>query len=89
MAIISMFYGIIVSLYFFDNRRHEKPHIHVQYQEEQAVLSIPEGEILEGSIKPNKVKLIQAWLEIHKDEIMADWKLASEGNEIFKIDPLK
>lgn len=89
MAIISMFYGIIVSLYFFDNRRHEKPHIHVQYQEEQAVLSIPEGEILEGSIKSNKVKLIQAWLEIHKDEIMADWKLASEGNEIFKIDPLK
>jgi hypothetical protein len=89
MAIISMFYGIIVSLYFFDNRRHKKPHIHVQYQEEQAVLSIPEGEILEGSIKPNKVKLIQAWLEIHKDEIMADWKLASEGNEIFKIDPLK
>lgn len=84
-----MFYGIIVSLYFFDNRRHEKPHIHVQYQEEQAVLSIPEGEILEGSIKSNKVKLIQAWLEIHKDEIMADWKLASEGNEIFKIDPLK
>ena len=84
-----MFYGIIVSLYFFDNRRHKKPHIHVQYQEEQAVLSIPEGEILEGSIKSNKVKLIQAWLEIHKDEIMADWKLASEGNEIFKIDPLK
>ena len=34
-------------------------------------------------------KLVQAWLEIHNDEIMADWKLASEGNEIFKIDPLK
>ena len=89
MAIISMFYGIIVSLYFFDNRRHKKPHIHIQYQEEEAVLSIPDGEILEGSIKPNKLKLVQAWLEIHKDEIIADWKLASEGNEIFKIDPLK
>ena len=84
-----MFYGIIISLYFFDNRRHKKPHIHVQYQDEDAVLSIPEGEILEGSIKPNKLKLVQAWLEIHKDEIMADWKLASEGNDVFKIDPLK
>ncbi|MFP4383428.1 MAG: DUF4160 domain-containing protein [Spirochaetia bacterium] len=89
MAIISMFYGIIISLYFFDNRRHKKPHIHVQYQDEQAVVSIPDGEILEGTIKSNKLKLIQAWLIIHKDEIMADWKLASEGNEIFKIDPLK
>ncbi len=84
-----MFYGIIISLYFFDNRRHKKPHIHVQYQDEQAVVSIPDGEILEGTIKSNKLKLIQAWLIIHKDEIMADWKLASEGNEIFKIDPLK
>lgn len=37
MAIISMFYGIIVSLYFFDNRRHKKPHVHVQYQDEEAV----------------------------------------------------
>ena len=32
---------------------------------------------------------VEAWIEIHRDEIMADWELASEGNEIYKIDPLK
>lgn len=53
------------------------------------MIAVPEGEIIEGSIKPNKMKLVQAWIEIHKDDIMADWKLASEGKEIFKIDPLK
>ncbi|HHG85050.1 MAG TPA: DUF4160 domain-containing protein [Bacteroidetes bacterium] len=35
------------------------------------------------------MKLVQAWIEIHKDELMADWELASNGEQIFKIEPLK
>jgi shikimate kinase len=89
MAIISMFYGIIVSMYYLDNRKHHTPHIHVKYQEQEAVISIPDGELLEGEIKPNKMKLMQAWIEIHKEDLMADWELAIHGENIFKIDPLK
>jgi hypothetical protein len=33
--------------------------------------------------------LVQAWIEIHQDELMADWKLAIEGKEVFKINPLQ
>jgi hypothetical protein len=33
--------------------------------------------------------LVQAWIEIHKDELLADWELAIDGENIFKIDPLK
>jgi hypothetical protein len=89
MAVLSMFYGIIVSMYYFDTQRHHVPHIHVRYQEEEVVLSIPDGEVLEGSLKRNKMKLVQAWIEIHQDELMANWELASNGEAIFKIDPLK
>ncbi len=89
MAIISMFYGIIVSMYFFDNRRHKMPHIHVKYHDDEVVISIPDGEVLEGKMKSNKLRLVQAWIEIHQDELMADWELASQGETIFKIDPLK
>lgn len=89
MAVIAMFYGIIVSMYYFDTRQHQRPHIHVRYQEQEVVLSIPEGEVLAGSLKSNKMKLVQAWIEIHQDELMADWQLASQGEQIFKIDPLK
>ena len=89
MAIISLFYGIIISMYFFDNRRHHIPHIHVKHQEQEAVIVIPTGDILEGSLKPNKLKLVQAWIEIHQDDLMADWELASAGESIFKIDPLR
>lgn len=32
---------------------------------------------------------MQAWVEIHQDELMADWMLAVSGQSIFKIEPLK
>jgi hypothetical protein len=43
---------------------------------------------LEG-IFLKKLKLVYAWMEIHKDELMAEWKLAIEGQTIFKIEVLK
>lgn len=89
MAVISMFYGIIVSMYFFDSRRHHRPHVHVRYQVQEAVIAILEAEVIEGSIPSNKLKLVEAWMEIHRDELMADWELASSGQTIFQIDPLK
>ena len=52
-----MFYGIIVTLYFFDTGKHKRPHIQVKYQGNEAVVAIPEGEVLEGSIQkiPNEI----------------------------------
>ena len=84
-----MFYGIIVSMYYFDNRRHHLPHIHIRCQGDEAVFTIPDGELLEGNIKKGKLKLLQAWIEIHQDELMADWELAINGEQIFTIDPLR
>jgi len=89
MPAISMFYGIIVYLYFLDNKRHKRPHIHVKYQESEAVISIPDGKLLEGKIPPSKMKLVQAWVEIHRDELLADWQLAVSGQQPFKIAPLR
>ncbi len=89
MPVISMFYGIIVSLYFFDTKEHKAPHIHARYQDEEVVLGIPDGIILSGKLSPAKLKLVQAWVEIHRDELMADWQLAANGQEVFKIEPLK
>jgi hypothetical protein len=89
MAVIAMFYGIIVSMYYFDKRQHHVPHVHVKYQEQEAVIAIPGGEILEGQLKANKLKLVQAWTEIHQEELMADWELASSGETVFQIEPLR
>ncbi len=89
MPTISMFFGIVVSFYFIDNRKHKHPHIHVKYQDSEAVISIPHGKLLEGELPPAKMRLVLAWIEIHKDELMADWDLAVSGQQPFKIDPLR
>jgi len=89
MAAISMFYGLVIYLYQFDNIRHHVPHIHVKYQGEWAVFSILDGSIIEGEIKSDKAKLVQAWILIRKEDLLADWELAKEGQPIFKIEPLK
>lgn len=84
-----MFYGIIVMMYFRDIDNHQFPHIHVEYQEFSAVLKIPDGELLTGDLPPKKLKMVQAWIAIHEDELMADWSLAVRGEPIFKIEPLR
>jgi hypothetical protein len=89
MPVVSMFYGVIVSLYFMDNKQHHIPHIHVKYQSHEAVISIEEGEVLEGELPPAKMRLLLAWVEIHKDELMANWQLAVLGQQPYKIEPLR
>ncbi len=53
------------------------------------LISIPDGKVLDGKIPSSKMKLLQAWVEIHKEELMADWALAVSGEQPYKIDPLK
>ena len=45
-------------MYYFDMRQHHSPHIHVRYQEQEAVLSIADGDVLGGELKPNKLRLV-------------------------------
>lgn len=89
MPSISMFYGIIVYMYFIDNSKHHAPHIHAKYAEYEVVLSIPSAEVLEGFIPPAKMKLLLAWIELHTEELMADWILAESGQHPYKIEPLR
>ena len=89
MPAISMFYGIIIYLYFIDNKQHQRPHIHVKYQDQEVIVAILEGEVLEGSIPNPKMKLLHAWVELHKEELKADWELAVSGQPPFKIEPLR
>ncbi len=89
MPTISMFYGVLILMYFYDNKKHSKPHIHAEYAEHEASISIEDGSILGGTLPSAKMKLVQAWIEIHREELLANWKLAVAGEPIFKINPLQ
>ena len=87
MPAISMLYGIIVYMYFLDNRGHSRPHVHAKCQE--VVVTIPDGDVLEGEFPNPEMKLLQAWIELHKEELEANWELAASGQQPYKIDPLR
>lgn len=88
MPTLSMFFGILVKMYNEKGGKHNCPHIHAEYQDYEAVFDF-EGNLLEGDFPKGKRKLLDAWIEIHKEDLAANWKLLSAGQEFFKIEPLK
>ncbi|MGP1530443.1 MAG: DUF4160 domain-containing protein [Treponema sp.] len=88
MPVLSMFYGIIIRMQCERGGKHHIPHIHVIYGDSESVFSL-EGEQIDGEIPANKKKLVEAWIEIHKEDLQANWKLLDEGEPFFKIEPLK
>lgn len=48
MPILSMFYGIVIRMYFYDDKQHHVSHLHAEYTGKRAVFSIGDGEVLAG-----------------------------------------
>ena len=88
MPVISMFYGIIIRMYLLDNKHHGIPHIHAKYAEYEASVSIADGEVLAGQLPRKQLRLVQAWIELRRDELTADWELALGDEKLYKIAPL-
>jgi hypothetical protein len=74
---------------YFSPKEHNPPHLHAYYQDSKAIIDIIKGEITDGNLPAKQLKLVSAWVELHKDELFADWQLCQNGEEPFKIDPLK
>lgn len=45
--------------------------------------------VLEGELPSRQMRLVLAWIELHRDELMADRILASAGQMPYKIEPLR
>jgi hypothetical protein len=85
-----MFFGIIVRMYREQGGKHNMPHVHAEYSGEEVVVAL-DGTVLEGekSFPRNKLKMLEVWMDIHREDLEANWKLLSNGEQFFRIDPLK
>lgn len=88
MPELSRFMGIIIKMLFKDTGQHNKPHIHVYYGEYEASVGI-DGELLAGSLPVKQLKLVNAWLIIHEEEVYAAWNKAVKGEAFEGIEPLR
>ncbi len=69
--------------------RHNRPHFHAYYQDAVAIFSIDSVEVLGGDFPQRQRRLVEAWTEIHQDELLHDWNRLQAGRSPFKIDPLR
>lgn len=85
MPIIARFFGIIVYMYW---REHDPPHFHVKHGNNEIIVEIETGKIT-GKISKRVISMVQEWRELHKEELMADWKLAKQMKPLTQITPLE
>ena len=86
MPTICIFRGIKI---YVNWREHQPPHFHAKYGGEEVVIGINDAEVLEGSIPSKQLKLLLGWTVLHQDELMDNWKLAEQKQDLFQIEPLK
>lgn len=85
MPEISLFYGIHVKMYYDD---HNPPHFHAEYAENKALVDILNAAVIKGALPGRQLKMVLAWCEIHKDELMQNWELAKRNQPLNKVHPL-
>ena len=83
-----MFFGIIIRMYYAP-KEHNPPHIHVYYQDYKATINIDDCSLTQGKLPTKQLRLVTAWIELHREELMADWQLCQNGEKPFAIEPLK
>jgi len=67
---------------------HAPPHFYVWYDDYKATMTITDG-IITGSLPLRAIKMVYEWLDLHKDELMENWKRRSNHEAANKIEPLK
>lgn len=82
---VSFFYGIVITMYFYD---HQPPHFHAQYAEYHAAIAIDGAKVLVGELPGRALKLVAEWAALHREELEADWERVYGGTMPESIDPL-
>lgn len=89
MPELSRFFGIIIRMYMEVDVPHHLSHFHAYYQDDVAIFSLDPIELIAGDIPRRQRRLIEAWAELHQDELLADWALLQAGQPPLPIDSLE
>ncbi|MEO5363712.1 MAG: DUF4160 domain-containing protein [Magnetococcus sp. DMHC-8] len=86
MPKISLFYGIVIRM-FFDE--HVPPHFHAHYGHCQALIDINNLEVIKGDLPRRARELVLDWAELHQAELLRNWELCQQSCNPLPIDPLR
>lgn len=81
MPELCRFQGIIITMYF---NEHNPPHFHAEYNGVETLFDLVQGVFIKGALPSRQSRLVLAWYELHKEELMEMW----ETKEFRKIKPI-
>lgn len=86
MPIVSIFFGIIIRMYFAE---HGAPHFHAEFQGQQGKFGF-DGRMTVGNIQSRTaLRLIGEWADLHRKELDDNWENLKAGRPIDRIPPLE
>jgi hypothetical protein len=89
MPEIARFLGIIIRMYAESGAPHHRPHFHAYYQDAVGVYAVDTIELIGGALPRRQQRLVEAWAELHQEELLANWDCLQAGQPPQKIDPLR
>ena len=89
MPEISRFFGIVIRMFAEPTAPHHRPHFHAYYQDDVGVVAIDRVEVIGGALPRRQQRLVEAWAEIHRDELRDDWDRLQAGEPPHPIEPLR
>lgn len=89
MPEIARFFGVIIRMFTESSHQHHRPHFHAYYQDHTVTIAVDSIETLAGSFPSRQRRLVEAWAELHQEELLQDWALLQAGLPPRKIEPLK
>ena len=85
MPEICRFLGIVIYMYFSD---HAPPHFHAKYNRFEITITIEDG-VVKGEFPKKALRQVLKWYDLHKKELLQNWKLAKQSHALKKIKPLR
>ena len=82
MPTISIFFGMVITMYWDD---HPPPHYHVRYKDYRAVVAIDTGSLLHGALPTGAKRALQIWTDRHRSELMANWMRAEQNLALWPV----
>ena len=89
MPELSRFFGIIIRMYSEAGQSHHVARFHAYFHDQAAVFSIRPVDLIAGTLPQRQRRLVEAWAELHQDELLAAWELLHSGRAAAPIEPLK
>jgi len=89
MPELSRFFGIIIRMFWELGAPHHAPHFHAYYQENVAVYTIDPVEMVAGKLPTRQRRFVEAWAELHQQELLNDWQRLQAGQQPVPIEPLR